>query len=226
MMYGEAPPVTGRSLSRHARSPDVAHADVPAPVLLDFTSRRLFEVDVRVGVLRKIVVGAQSEFAPRAAEVVPDVAADASVGDQGGHGRGLALKVVQHGCAQVHEALVFGEVEARAHADATDERVEVVLLNLHAVAGREARADHLTVREFGLRLDEGGFAELQVPADFGRHAVGVVVVIARHAVQGKVRTHAAVLCDQVHELSVLGYPGAVNAKAVGLAVSVAFVIGG
>ena len=47
MMYGEASPVTGRSLSHHARSPDVAHADVPAPVLLDFTSRRLFEVDVR-----------------------------------------------------------------------------------------------------------------------------------------------------------------------------------
>ena len=84
-----------------------------------------------------------SEFAPRAAEVVPDVAADAAVGDQGSHGRGLALKVVQYGCAQVHEALVFGEVEARAHADATDERVEVVLLDLHAVARREARADHL-----------------------------------------------------------------------------------
>ena len=54
MMYGEVPPVTGRSLSRHARSPDVAHADVPTPVFLDFASRRLFKVDVRVGVLREV----------------------------------------------------------------------------------------------------------------------------------------------------------------------------
>lgn len=79
----------------------MADTDVPAPVFLHFASGVLFQIDVGIGVVGQVEVGADAEFNPAAAQVFRKATrSQIPVTERVGR---FAVKVVHAGNAHISE---------------------------------------------------------------------------------------------------------------------------
>ena len=123
-------------------------------------------------------------------------------------------------------AFVFRELKTCTHTSTADQRVEVVLLNSHAVCRRERITGYAAIGEFNLRLDKGQIIQIKAPAKLCRKRIGIVVKRSVKAVKREVSVKTHIFGDHVQEHAVLSHPRAIDAKTVCIIVSITVVIFG
>lgn len=202
-----------------------ACADSPLPVFLHVAAGSLLKVNERIGGLREIEVSADAVFNPSVAKVFLEVCGLHDASGIGLRGRGfhVAHEVVQHSNACIDVALLFLEVEARAHAQTTDQAVVVVLFNLDAVVSNEVIAHDATVGDADGRFNKSQFVESVMPTRFDSKAQRIVVKFALHRAGSEFVLKAGILADHVDEETTVGEPGAIERYAVHVGIAFAHV---
>lgn len=202
-----------------------ACADSPFPVFLHVAAGSLLKVNERIGGLREIEVSADAVFNPSVAKLFLEVCGlhDACGIRLRGRGFHVAHEVVQHRHACIDVALLLREVEARAHAQTTDQAVVVVLFNLDAVVSNEVIAHDATVGDANGRFNKSQFVESIMPTRFDGKAHRIVVKFALHRAGSEFVLKAGILADYVDEETTVGEPGAIERYAVHVGIAFAHV---
>lgn len=119
----------------------------------------------------------------------------------------------------------FREVEARAHAQTTDQAVIVVLFNLDAVVSNEIIAHNATVGDADGRFNKPQLVESVMPTRFDGKAQRIVVKFALHRAGGEFVLKAGILADHIDIEAAVGEPGAIERNAVHVGIAITHVEG-
>ena len=90
----------------------------------------------------------------------------------------IAKEIMVHRCVHVNRALVIGKISAKASSEATDQRLEVILLDIGPVGRRKVVSANEAVCELNLRFDVEHACHVPVITNFGRKPEGRVVIAA------------------------------------------------